>query len=132
LNLIEASISFRVRPSALILGKDSRKPWGKWDLLIAEAYQILQTERCSQCGLPVWICHSEDSDIEFDLVEETCFATRERETVHEADSKGAGYEEPKGTVAHPVPFTRSKKPMEYAMRDEYYVWRAEKREARSH
>jgi hypothetical protein len=132
LNLIEASIKFGIRPSALILGKDSRKPWGKWDLLIAEAYQILQTERCSQCGLPVWICHSEDSDIEFDLVEETCFATRERETVHEADSKSAGYEEPKGTVAHPVPFTRSKKPMEYAMRDEYYVWRAEKREARSH
>jgi hypothetical protein len=130
--LIEASIKFGIRPSALILGKDSRKPWGKWDLLIAEAYQILQSERCGQCGLPIWICHSEDSDIEFDLIDDTCFATRERETVQEADSKSAGYEMPKGTVSHPVPFTRSKKPMEYEMREEYYVRRAEIRKAISH
>lgn len=60
----------------MILGKDSRKPWSDMDILLATAYQTLENERCSQCGLYVWICHSEDREMQFEVEEDSCEATR--------------------------------------------------------
>lgn len=42
---------------------DSRKPWGKWDILLASAYKILQDERCPQCGLPVYVCFAGETEV---------------------------------------------------------------------
>lgn len=46
------------------------------DILLATAYEILEGERCSQCGLYVWICHSEDPGMQFEVLEDSCEATR--------------------------------------------------------
>jgi len=46
------------------------------DILLATAYQILESERCAQCGMYVWMCHSEDQDMQFEVIEDSCEATR--------------------------------------------------------
>lgn len=81
---MKASIAHGIRPTALILGKDSKRPWGKWDILLAKAYQRFLNEICQQCGLPKYICHSEDNRIQFKLVEDECAATARSERAQEA------------------------------------------------
>lgn len=92
-----------MRPSSLILGKDSRRPWGKWDLLLAEAYQILQDERCPQCGLPRYICNNDSQDVQFRIVEEQCVALVKRDE-YEAKKYGKDTPKPNGTVLRPQPY----------------------------
>lgn len=38
------------------------------------ALKIIEDERCQNCGLPIWIAHSEDSRIDFELDHIVCFA----------------------------------------------------------
>lgn len=73
---MKASIAHQIRPSALILGKDSRKPWGPEDILLAKAFQRFQSEQCQQCNLPRYICHSDDNRIQFKLARDECAATQ--------------------------------------------------------
>lgn len=60
----------------MILGKDNRKPWSEMDLLLATAHQLLENERCPQCGMYVWMCHNLDRDMQFEIEEDLCEATR--------------------------------------------------------
>ena len=46
------------------------------DIALALAFEILEQERCPQCGMYVWMCHTEDTDIQFDVVEDICEARR--------------------------------------------------------
>ena len=71
---MEVSRAHNIRPSALILGKDSKKAWGKWDFLLAKAYQRFKNEICPQCGLPKYICHNEDNRIQFKVGRDECVA----------------------------------------------------------
>ena len=38
------------------------------------AANIVEDERCQSCGLPIWIAHSEDSRIEFELDHVVCYS----------------------------------------------------------
>lgn len=90
--MMKAAIAHGLRPSAFVLGRDSRKKWGKWDFLLAKAYQRYLDELCPQCGMPVYICHSEDSRIEFKINKDVCFAAADVERVQKANTdpkKGA-------------------------------------------
>lgn len=80
-----------IRPSALILGKDSGKPWTKWDVALAKAYQRFLNELCSQCGLPKYICHSNDNRIQFRSMKDDCasLAVSERKQAQMAEDKNA-------------------------------------------
>lgn len=86
----------------MVLGRDSRKKWGKWDFLLAKAFQRYQDEMCPQCHMPVYICHNDDNRIEFKVVKETCFATAQIEQVQEQNSKAKKKMEP-GTRYVPEP-----------------------------
>jgi hypothetical protein len=110
-----------VRPSALILGKDSRKPWSKWDLLIAEAYEIMQRERCGQCGLPRWICHNQEVD-HFAVVPDVCFAKREIDSAQEAEKTQRGAKPKLGVTYRPEARTGERKPLsaDVDFRERYY------------
>lgn len=72
---MKASIAHGVRPSALVLGKDSRRRWNRWDFLLAKAYQRFLNELCSQCGLPKYICHTDDNRIQFKPTQDHCAST---------------------------------------------------------
>ena len=52
------------------------EPWGRFDFLLLEAYQILQDETCPKCGHPVWLCRSTSNKIEFKAQEGYCASER--------------------------------------------------------
>lgn len=114
----------------MILGSDNRKRWSKWDVALAAAYQILESERCPQCGLPEYVCHSASNDIGFDIQETTCAAMRKKESAEEAArekrSKRKDAKEPHGVTLTPVPFTYSGKDLT-VHREAYYESLAERR-----
>lgn len=60
-------------------------PWNQYDFKLLEAYQILLDETCSQCGNPVWLCHSDSPNVSFKAYETVCHATKER--MRREDSK---------------------------------------------
>lgn len=98
---MKASIAHGIRPTALILGKDSQKPWNRWDILFAKAYQRFLNEICQQCGGPKYLCHTDDNRIQFKVARDECAATavaeRKQEELAKADKKSYGvrvYAEP--------------------------------------
>lgn len=70
----------------MVLGKDSRKKWNRWDFLLAKAFQRYEDEKCPQCGQPIYLCHNSDNQIEFRAVKDECLAMAEVERAN--DSKG--------------------------------------------
>lgn len=102
---MKAAIAHQIRPSAMVLGKDSRKKWGKWDFLLAKAYQRYLSELCPQCGLPIYICHSTDNRIEFKTTKDVCFATAavERKQKQNAAARGKNADPEPGVRYVPEP-----------------------------
>lgn len=84
---MKASIAHGVRPTALVLGKDSRKPWNKWDVVLAKAYQRYLGEVCPQCGGARYLCHTDDNRVQFKAVHDDCAATVVAEREQEKLSK---------------------------------------------
>lgn len=68
----------------MILGKDNRKKWSALDVLIMQAYQVLQDERCQHCGYPVWICHNPDARLIARKKVDKCWIDEEVDTWREA------------------------------------------------
>lgn len=123
--LIKAAIEQGIRPTSLILRVQPRGKWNKYDFLCSEAFAIVEREKCSQCGLPRWMCHNDDGDIGFHLVEDICYATKTVETDAEKKSKNKKYKAPKGTRIRPEPFRYSKRPIDMNLRDAYYQRQSE-------
>lgn len=71
----------------MLLHEDPGKPWRKHDFLLLEALQLMEQERCGQCGLPRWMCHDETGGVQFSIEEDECVAKREIDKRHEDDSK---------------------------------------------
>lgn len=84
---MKASIAHGVRPSSLILGRDSRRRWGKWDIVLAKAYQRYLAELCPQCGLPKYICHTDDNRIQFKVARDQCASAAVAEKAQHDASK---------------------------------------------
>jgi hypothetical protein len=108
----------------MILHTQPTKPWDKHDFLLIEAFEILEAERCGQCGLPKYICHSDDFEVRFRIEEDQCAAMVEKESYEErARGSDTSYKPPLGTRLHPVPymnddtdFTRLREPYYLAER----------------
>lgn len=112
----------------MIMGTQPSDDWDEYDFLLLEANQILEDERCSQCGLPRWICHNEDSDVRIELTDDTCFVKREIDAERELHSKDSNYKEPHGTVSRPQVSSWSGKPLDFVVREQYYKTLAAKTE----
>ena len=84
---MKASIAHGIRPSALILGRDSKKRWTRIDILFAKAYQRFLNELCQQCGLPKYICRNDDNRIQFKLGRDECASTAVAERASYAHSQ---------------------------------------------
>lgn len=108
----------------MILHTQPSKPWVKYDFLLLEAYQQLEDERCQKCGLPRYICHTDDITVDFEVYEDECEGKRridEYEKLHYKDGGAPAHKslrlEPKMTDGRD--FT--------ALRDPYYAAEAKKR-----
>jgi len=86
---MKAAIAHHMRPSVLVLGKDSNDGWGEWDTLLAKAYQRFLEELCQQCGNPKYLCHTDDNRVEFVLRTDDCAATAvaEKEQANRAEKQ---------------------------------------------
>lgn len=115
------ALEMNARPTTFLR---KAQPFGEWDDLdfsLAEAWRIMQDERCQQCGLPRYVCHSENPDIQFEIDVEQCQAVAEVAMYEksEKESHSDGWEPPAGTKTRPTPSTMSgADPASY--RNEYY------------
>lgn len=68
----------RQRPTAALLELDDPfTGWVSLDYRLQEALSIMEKEVCQTCGNPVWLCHSADSRIDFDIKVASCYADAE-------------------------------------------------------
>lgn len=44
--------------------------------MLVEAFDILESEICHECGNPTWLCRSTERDITFKIDKQVCFAKR--------------------------------------------------------
>ena len=71
----------------MIFQEDPRGEWRRHDFLLLEALQLMEQERCGQCGLPVWMCHDETGLVQFSIEEDECIAKRDVDKKQEVESK---------------------------------------------
>ena len=82
------------------------------------ALKIVEDEKCQQCGLPIWIAHSEDARIEFELDHIVCYSC-------EFEGKETGkksYKPVKGHTAYvrPILDVAEGEPIVWPSRKEHY------------
>ena len=58
------------------------------DYRLQEAVYTLNKDICGTCGNPVWLCHSADGRIEFEIQTKACYAKAEIDT-YEKDERNA-------------------------------------------
>jgi hypothetical protein len=113
----------------MILHTQPTKPWNEYDFLLIEAYQILQDERCSQCGLPEYICHNESNLIQVQVNEDSCAVMAAKAKKERQMSRGKkDYTPPDGVILRPEPYTADGSDLA-SFRGDYYRDLAEKRKA---
>ena len=98
---------------------------GKWDILVAEAYEIVQRERCGECRLPLWICHNEDNAVQFRVSVKSCVAMAEVDKKRASMTKGKK-EMPAGTNLQPEPYMVDDSRQLIELREAYYKAEYEK------
>jgi len=92
----------------VIFGRDNRKRWSKWDIVLLEAFEILEQERCGKCGTPKYLAYNDSDDILFRVHEETCHACaaierHDRDGLESRKNKDGGYDDPEpGIMAVPI------------------------------
>lgn len=86
---MKASIAHNVRPSVLVLGKDSKKGWNRWDIVLAKAYQRFLNELCQQCNGPKYICHTDDNRIQYKDARDECASAAVSERIQRDIAKAA-------------------------------------------
>ncbi len=111
----------------MIVGKHKKGAPGKWDLLLAEAEFIVESERCPQCGQLRYICQSDDPDIGFQIRADECHATRARDKSEKARTKNGKKEAPAGVILGAEPFSYSRTPLD-RLRIPFYEQQAKERE----
>ena len=91
----------------MILGEDNRTAWSKLDVLIMQAYQILEDERCPQCGMYQWLCRiDDDPNLQIRISRDKCIA---REEIEDAN-KSKKSDEYEGMI-RPEFYTRDGRPL---------------------
>lgn len=119
-----------MRPTTFLLRVQPYEPWEEYDFLLHEAYCILQDERCSQCGMPRYICHNDSADLEFDIIEDDCrvMVVKDEHEENERKAGGENYKPPVGTTLRPKPYLVSGGDPA-TLRDSYYDGELAKRRA---
>ena len=108
----------------MVYGTSAIGDWDKKDRNLLEAYQILDDERCSECGNPVWICRNPDSNVQFTVKSDVCYGKRAFEEKNTDWSQFKNAKEKSkarsklGVIEYPQAFTLDEGPL--PTRREYY------------
>lgn len=85
---IETAIELKMPPTALIYNdKQPTDPWDQTDKKIAIAMHMLGKQTCPKCGQPLWVCRSDDSNLDFKVKKGMCYATKALEVKQAEDTK---------------------------------------------
>lgn len=85
---IEAALELRMPPTTLIYTE--RQPgddWTDFDKKLAVAAHILKKQTCPKCGQPMWICRSDDSNLDFRVRTATCYSSKALEEARKKREK---------------------------------------------
>lgn len=75
---ISSAVKQGQRPVAALLGEsDPFTGWTSMDYKLQDAYYTMDTEICTICNNPIWLCHSTDNRIDFKVTVRTCYAKAE-------------------------------------------------------
>lgn len=81
---LRSAVEMRQRPTAALLElSDPFTGWTPHDYRLQEALSIIEKEKCQTCGNPVWLCHSADNSIDFEIEVGACYAKAELEDYEE-------------------------------------------------
>jgi hypothetical protein len=72
----------------MILGSDNRKKWSALDVLVMQAYQILDNERCQECGHYRWLCLNNSPDLQLKIVRSHCYVKGEIDAEQKKNKSG--------------------------------------------
>lgn len=103
----------------MILGADNRKKYSHLDVMILQAYQILEDERCPQHGGPRWMCDHPDGKLNFKINDIYCRVASELKDEEDKRQKN----EDKGIILRPEFYDRDDRPLE-SFRATYYEHKA--------
>lgn len=81
--MTEPAIMFGLLPSDF----KSPREWNELNSRLKVSYATLQDETCPGCGLPIWLGHSTDREIQFKIKTATCYACAKLERERDADAK---------------------------------------------
>lgn len=99
----------------MILGEDNRKRWSDIDVLIMNAYEAYEAERCSVCGRAIWLCRNDDPRLHVRVMEVHCYAKQELDAY---DERHKDKKQP-GISTYPEFYTRDDTPL-IDFRERYY------------
>jgi len=95
--VLKTARSWALPPLTLLTGKKS--DWSdERNRLLAVALTILEDETCSQCGVPVWLGHSSNNEIEFEVHSSICFSCADLEK----DREDRGRKPKKGETRYAI------------------------------
>lgn len=99
---LRSAVKQNQRPSAaLTRSPDPHGEWTNVDYLLLDAFYILDSETCTICNNPIWLCHSTDNRIDFKVKTRTCYAKAEIEDF-ESSEKGKKLGSGEYTIAVPI------------------------------
>lgn len=87
--------------AALLMESDPNGEWTKIDYLLLDAFYTLDSESCTICNNPIWLCHSTDNRIEFVVKTRTCYAKADIEA-YEKTTDGKNLGEGEYLIAQPI------------------------------
>lgn len=75
------------RPTAALLYlKNPHKGWTRLDYMLQQAYMTMDREICPMCKNAIWLCHSTNAMIDFEIKTLTCYAKADLDVVEESGS----------------------------------------------
>lgn len=101
----------------MVYGEPASGEWSQKDRNLLEAYQILLDETCSECGNPVWLCRSENSNLMFKVEKDICYGKRAYEEATQDMSQFKNAKEKSkarakwGLIEYPKPYTEDESPL---------------------
>lgn len=99
---LRSATNQRQRPTAALLYEpDPHGEWTRMDYKLQDAFFTMDSEICTICNNPIWLCHSTDNRIDFKVQTRTCYAKAEIEDFENTE-KGKKLDSGEYIIAVPI------------------------------
>jgi hypothetical protein len=74
---VKTAMELHLPPTMMIYDARTTTEWRPEDKKLAMAYTLLEQERCTFCGLPTWVCRSNNNQLDFSIGTTVCYGEAE-------------------------------------------------------